>query len=253
VLSPRRDQRWRAWSLVRRTALDVFQRAVEGAPRSHRDRYFNAKPWPGWPDPISNVRDALELLARHRLIPDEWLGPDAPVVESRGSIDDGARGVAALATLASDPVGVATAERAARALIARLVPWGMSPHARVRWNVGDVAHLREPTWRRRRPPRSLGVDAALVAAGAPVHARALDDARALRDRMTLGFELHDSLGADLHAGSLWRSAVRTGAFAALPDPIAPRLVVWQTGYAVAQVTADEVVLFAPAVEAHPQG
>jgi hypothetical protein len=158
--------------------------------------------------------------------------------------------------LSADPEGVLRAEAAARTGVERLIPWGVPATDRIVWRVGGppaepmratMPHPRAEVLRRlffHHWRSSLGTVphthvpvldlAGLFARRAAWHAR-LD--RAWRLAAGRGLVVPSSVDRPQAAGR---------SMADLPNPFAPIVEVWATGYAFADVTGDAIHLIAPA-------
>lgn len=156
--------------------------------------------------------------------------------------------VPACVAFASDPEGVATAEALAREVMARLAPWATPQPPLVLWRVCGRWHVTgERAWgplRVASTPRMI-----LPRLGAAMRRRSGEDtptwsargdavsAAAWRDAASSG----RVVPATLLDGPL-PAAVAGRRFADLPDPFAPLVALWNTGYALEAITPRAVVL-----------
>jgi hypothetical protein len=212
---------------------------------------------------ILDAREAWEAMAARGLIPMEWVGAaERGFLASRATREEPwPPGVRFAVTLASDPQGIATAEVLAREVAARLAPWGLASPARVVWRV-----MRDPRAPREVWPASLSNAMRLL----PDHPTVRTALEAL-SRGTSRRPGHDWPDALYDARTVVRAAATWSAlaargdrapawpsdalspdprpddlegrpFATLPDPFEPLLILWASGYLLAQITGDTLLL-----------
>jgi hypothetical protein len=202
---------------------------------------------------------AWEALAASGVIPLAWVGDPGRLFACLdcggiGTIDDETFhapaahpwSVETAVAFAADPAGVLRAEALAREVVARLAPWGVPQPARVVWRVGAP---RDATPAALAPP----MDAAWRAWSAVPRAARLarvpqgslpDGVWGLVDSQFVAAQQWAACAA-VDGGTVLRGEpVR---FADLPDPFAPLVALWETGYALDAITAEAVVLVAPEV------
>ncbi len=177
--------------------------------------------------------------------------------------------------LCADPVGFVEAERLACEAVSRLRDWGCPQPAALVWTLGWERFWREIEFDRALGTARVVAEWAAMSAPDDAFATALANSDDLAARLSAtgaacwGDAFRDAWGAACwplavaSRGSVVRppggvpgyfwddagAALAGRPLADLPDPFAPLASLWATGYAIEEVTRDELVLVVPEVEA----
>lgn len=258
----------RLWDALRHNRVTRIECGADGIVPVVFGERLGAVPWK-----TTDPRAAWKQLATAGVIPGGWV-EDPRRAFAREIDEPMVRGYAAqphpptlamCVALASDVPGVLAAEMLAREAVARLAPWGVPQPQRATWRLVDVAvvppsYAYDHPWFLNRPTSALvrngsrGWVTTRSEMPRAAWGNAHETARLLRgDWKTQGAAGRRVAPAREYAGAritavgdapraLWKTRLRD-----LPNPFEPVVGVWETGYALHEITEQAAVLVAPAL------